>query len=141
MTNGIIKPASFGTNFNFALTPLIFSSLIGWLTLRGVQLIDSIVAILITPPSVACSLGERNKNQNVAAWITGTISISRSVSRGVTPSAIRPAQLIEPIIPAEPVPLDHAVMHFLNDQEIIFIRFRNEENHTVRDNYLLNPAE
>lgn len=109
MTKGVMKVASFGTNFNLAFKLFNLFSRSGK-TQSGVQLFasKSPFDVLIT-----WFVGYRNKNQNVAAWIAGTINIICSVSRGEIPSAIKPAQLIEPIIPADPVPDDHAAITFL----------------------------
>lgn len=41
--------------------------------------------------------------------MTGITNMIRNVLRGVTPSAINPAQLKDPIIPLDPVPDAYAV--------------------------------
>lgn len=114
MTSGAMKPANFGTNFNLAFKPLNLTSSDGS-TQSEPQSFDSIVTISTGPTLVLsfCFRGERSKNQNVSACIAGITSIRRSTSRGDIPSAIRPAQLNEPTIPADPVPDDQAVITFL----------------------------
>lgn len=115
INNGTMKFQSLGTNFNLVFTSFNWTSN-GGIRQSGVQSLDSMVAMVVTdlvPNSATFFGGVRNKNQNVAAWMAGTTSIQRSTFGGDIPNDIRPAQLSEPIIPAEPVPDDHAVITFL----------------------------
>lgn len=98
MTSGAIKPANFGTNLSLAFKPLNLTSNDGN-PLFTPQSFASMVAMstFLTTFFSTGFCGERNKNQNVIAWMAGTISIRRSTARGDTPRAMRPAQLNEPI--------------------------------------------
>lgn len=150
MTNGAIKVNNFGMNFNFAFRPLNFICAGGGNSGKQLLLFDSITAISIFRMVLLIIFvwGERNRIQNAAAWITGTISMKRSVSWGETPSAIRPAQLTEPIIPADPVPDAHAVITFLKRESMESIKFFQTNRikscrfSWMQENYLLrNWAE
>lgn len=117
MTKGAIKVANFGMNFNFAFKPLNLTSSVGDVTAaQSVELLfDSMTAISIFRMVLlfVCFCGVLSSSQNASAWIAGTISIIRNVTWGVIPRAMSPAQLKDPIIPAEPVPEAQAVIVFL----------------------------
>lgn len=103
-----MNPHSLGKNFNFAFNPFKSSE-----EFTDGRTIDSMVEILTVLSMSHCFFGDRKRIQNEIAWMTGTTSIILKVSRGVNPKAIRPAQPIDPIIPADPVPDDHDVITFL----------------------------
>lgn len=115
-----------GKNFNLASKPLNLFLTFGR-TQFGWQIVDSIVAISSFPDwpeFLACVMGERKSNQKAAAWIGGTISINRNVSCGWKPKAVIAAQLVDPIIPLEPVPDDQAA--------ITFLKFTDKRNGTEK---------
>lgn len=74
--------------------------------------------------------------------MTGTISIRCNTLRGDIPNAISPAQLNDPITPAEPVPDDHAVIAFLDQRKKHSINSKYERfvwvHLSKQNNYLLN---
>lgn len=115
--SGRINDDNCGRNFNFALKPLNFSSCTAGCVSHSVEhsfdSIAEISVILLLLLLCVCCCGALSNSQNVAACITGIISMIRNVSEGESPSAMRPAQLNEPIIPADPVPDAHAVNTFL----------------------------
>lgn len=90
-TNGPMYVNNDGRNLNFALNPENFSSV--HVAQLGVQLLDSIVAIVIVDVTVFVSSfdGVRSRNQNVDASISGTIITTFNTLRGFIPKVTRPA--------------------------------------------------
>lgn len=139
-----MKFQSLGMNLNLAFTSFNWTSNGGipQSVQSGMQLFDSMVLIStgLTLNSATFFDGFRSKNQNVAAWMAGTTSMQRNTFGGVIPSDIRPAQHREPMMPAEPVPDDHAVITFLEVRQML-INDLLCAYHAKQTNYLSNWAE